>query len=52
MICRDVAEYAREIFEFLRECDRKGIRTVYCQSVSDAGIGTALMDRLRRASED
>lgn len=52
MICRDVAEYAREIFEFLRECDRKGISNVYCQSVSEAGIGTALMDRLRRASED
>lgn len=50
-ICHTVDEYAREIFEFLRECDRKGIGTVYCQSVTDDGIGTALMDRLRRASQ-
>lgn len=50
-ICRDVEEYAHSIFEFLRECDREGILTVYCQTVPELGIGTALMDRLRRASE-
>ncbi|QQS32706.1 MAG: threonylcarbamoyl-AMP synthase [Acidobacteriota bacterium] len=49
--CRDIEEYAREVFEFFRECDRRGIATVYCQSVGSAGIGEALMDRLRRAAE-
>ncbi len=50
LICHSVDDYAREVFEFFRECDRKGISRVYCQSVADEGIGTALMDRLRRAS--
>ena len=50
-ICRDVEDYAHAIFEFLRECDRVGVHMVYCQTVPETGIGTALMDRLRRASE-
>lgn len=50
LICQSVDEYAREVFEFFRECDRKGVEKVYCQSVAEDGIGTALMDRLRRAS--
>ncbi|MBX3293780.1 MAG: threonylcarbamoyl-AMP synthase [Acidobacteria bacterium] len=49
--CRDIEEYAREVFEFFRECDRRSIATIYCQSVGSAGIGEALMDRLRRAAE-
>jgi L-threonylcarbamoyladenylate synthase len=49
-ICSDVDEYARELYEFLRECDRRGIHTIYCQVVSETGIGAALMDRLRRAA--
>ena len=40
-----------EMFRFIAsECDRRGIHTIYCQTVADVGIGTALMDRLRRAS--
>lgn len=46
-----VEEYARSLFEFFRECDRRGIDTIYCQRVSEFGIGAALMDRLRRAAE-
>jgi L-threonylcarbamoyladenylate synthase len=49
--CSDADEYAKEVFEFFRECDRRGIAAVYCQSVSPEGIGEALMDRLRRAAE-
>ena len=51
MICASIDEYAGALFEFFRECDRRGIKTIFCQSVPDAGIGAALMDRLRRASE-
>jgi L-threonylcarbamoyladenylate synthase len=49
--CGGVDEYAKEVFEFFRECDRRGIAKVYCQSVKTEGIGEALMDRLRRAAE-
>jgi L-threonylcarbamoyladenylate synthase len=49
-ICKDAEEYARSLYEFLRESDRRGIHTIYCQEVIESGIGRALMDRLRRAS--
>jgi L-threonylcarbamoyladenylate synthase len=50
-ICRSVEEYARELFDFFRACDRRGVETIYCQTVAEKGLGLALMDRLRRASE-
>ena len=49
-ICGSVEEYAHEVFEFFRECDRQGITTIYCETVEESGIGAALMDRLRRAA--
>lgn len=49
-ICRNETEYARSIFHFFRECDNKGIETIYCESVSEDGIGLALMDRIRKAA--
>jgi L-threonylcarbamoyladenylate synthase len=49
-ICASVPEYARELFAFFRECDRKNIETIYCESVPETGIGLALMDRLKRAA--
>lgn len=52
LICRSIEEYAHSLFEFFRECDRAGIKTIYCEEVSEIGIGGALMDRLRRAAED
>lgn len=45
------SQYAHEVFEFFRECDRRKIATVYCEAVAEEGIGAALMDRLRRAAE-
>jgi L-threonylcarbamoyladenylate synthase len=50
-ICTSVEEYAREVFNFFRECDRRGIETIYCQAVAEKGIGLALMDRLKRSSQ-
>jgi len=49
-IASDVEQYARDLFEFFRECDRKGIETIYCESVPDEGLGGALMDRIQRAA--
>lgn len=43
-------EYAHILFEFFRECEREGLKKIYCESVNETGIGLALMDRIRRAS--
>jgi L-threonylcarbamoyladenylate synthase len=50
-VCGSVDEYAHSLFEFFRECDRRGIQTIFCETVAEDGIGAALMDRLRRAAE-
>lgn len=50
-VCRTQEQYARSLFHFFRECDRKGIQTIYCEQVSEDGIGLALMDRIRKAAE-
>jgi L-threonylcarbamoyladenylate synthase len=50
-ICGSVEEYAHSLFEFFRECDRRGIDIIHCETVEETGIGAALMDRLRRAGE-
>jgi L-threonylcarbamoyladenylate synthase len=52
MICKSVEDYARSLFQFFRECDEAEVNTIYCQAVSNEGLGRALMDRLERASED
>jgi L-threonylcarbamoyladenylate synthase len=49
-LCSSVEQYARDVFEFFRECDRRQVSTIYCETVPDDGLGSALMDRLRRAS--
>jgi len=50
-MCHNKKEYARSLFYFFRRCDKKNIRTIYCESVSEDGIGLALMDRIRKASQ-
>lgn len=49
-ICRSTEDYARSVFEFFRECDRRGLEMIYCEPVAPNGIGAALMDRLKRAA--
>jgi L-threonylcarbamoyladenylate synthase len=49
-ICASAEDYAHEVFAFFRECDRRGIETIYCQAIEEKGIGLALMDRLKRSS--
>ncbi|MBO0859691.1 MAG: threonylcarbamoyl-AMP synthase [Chloracidobacterium sp.] len=50
LICKGVEEYARELFNFFRDCDDRGIETIFCQTVDEKGLGLALMDRIRRAA--
>lgn len=52
LLCKDIAEYAHSLFQFFRECDDAGIKTIYCQAVSEGGLGLALMDRIRRAAHE
>ena len=51
-ICSSVEDYAHEVFNFFRQCDRANIETIYCEMVDEKGIGAALMDRLKRASDN
>ena len=51
LVCRDARQYAFELFGFFRTCDRANITTIYCEVPPPDGIGAALADRLRRASE-
>ncbi len=50
-ICASVEDYARTVFDFFRQCDRKNIEIIYCETVEEKGIGLALTDRLKRAAE-
>lgn len=50
MVCSTVEEYAHSLFEFFRECDRRGLARILCGSVKEDGIGAALMDRIKRAA--
>ncbi|HXT01954.1 MAG TPA: L-threonylcarbamoyladenylate synthase [Elusimicrobiota bacterium] len=46
-----VASYARELFAALRAAEAARVATLYVETVPDAGVGRAVMDRLRRAAE-
>ena len=46
----DVDDYARVLYARLREVDRRGVDVLLAVPPSDAGVGTAVADRLRRAA--
>lgn len=48
-ICSSIEDYARNLFSFFRECDEMGIKTIYCEKVTEKGIGAAIMNRLKKA---
>ncbi len=47
----DLREAASRLFESLHELDREDVARIDVESVPDEGIGVAIMDRLRRASQ-
>lgn len=49
--CRTVEEYAHGLYDFFRRADAAGVTRIDAQPVREVGLGRALMDRLRRASE-
>ena len=49
-VCADVADYAHRLFDAFRRADAAGLARIDAETVPEAGLGVALMDRLRRAS--
>jgi L-threonylcarbamoyladenylate synthase len=52
LICSDIEDYAHSLYQFFHECDEASVKTIFCQSVDEIGLGLALMDRILRASQD
>jgi len=48
----DVGALARELFAALRAAEARGLDVVVVDAVEEAGLGAAVMDRLRRAAVD
>lgn len=46
----DPRELGRRLFDWLRDFDERGVEHVLVESVSRAGVGQAVMDRLERAA--
>lgn len=47
-VAGNIEDYARKLFAFFRMCDSMGIKTIYAGTVPEKGIGTAIMNRLRK----
>jgi L-threonylcarbamoyladenylate synthase len=43
-------DYAHSLFDFFRQCDNRGLLSIYCEIPPAVGIGLALQDRLKRAA--
>jgi L-threonylcarbamoyladenylate synthase len=52
LVClvKDTREYAHHLYNFFRECDAAGVRTIHCQRAPEDGLGRALSDRITRAA--
>ena len=51
LVCSNASEYAAKLFDFFRKADLSHADVVCCEAVKEIGIGVALLDRLRRASQ-
>ena len=47
---QDASSIARELYHVLREFDRQDVDVIYGESFDEAGLGAAIMNRLRKAS--
>ena len=48
---RSLKAYARRLFAALRELDEQGVDVIVVEKLQERGLGRAIMDRLRRASQ-
>jgi L-threonylcarbamoyladenylate synthase len=51
LLCHDKEEYAQKLFDFFRRCDAAGIEEIWCRTVDEVGLGSAINDRLQRAAD-
>jgi L-threonylcarbamoyladenylate synthase len=49
---RGCKEYASNLYRLLRELDEEGADIILAEGVGEAGLGSAVMNRLRRASHE
>jgi L-threonylcarbamoyladenylate synthase len=49
-VAPDVEQISHMLFDLLRELDKSGVDVIIVEEVQEKGLGTAVMDRLRRAS--
>jgi L-threonylcarbamoyladenylate synthase len=49
---KDLRQAAANLFRYLRELDALDVDLIVAERVPDQGLGAAIMDRLRRASQD
>jgi L-threonylcarbamoyladenylate synthase len=50
VVARSFEDYAKELFSFFRESDRRGLNTIFAERVEEKGLGRAIMNRLRKAA--
>ena len=50
IISDDIKKYSQQLFEMLRELDKLDADIILVESVDEAGLGKAVMDRLKRAA--
>jgi L-threonylcarbamoyladenylate synthase len=50
LVCESVEQYAYQLFHYFRKADANDVSLVCCEAVDQTGLGTALMDRIRRAA--
>jgi L-threonylcarbamoyladenylate synthase len=49
-LVKDTEEYAHHLYNFFRQCDAAGVKTIHCQRAQEGGLGRALSDRINRAA--
>ncbi len=47
----DAAAWARGLFSLLRDLDAKGVQVILVEAIPEDGLGAAVMNRLRKATE-
>ncbi len=50
-VCGDVDQYGYELYQFFRDSDALSVETIYCERPPNAGLGSTIIDRIRRASK-
>jgi len=52
VVFKSIRQMAHEIFKLYREADRKKYETIVIEGLFEDGIGSAVMDRIKKASDE